>query len=613
MSALTPEQQAVVDAPMVPLCVIACAGSGKTKTAVHRLVRMRRNLGEARGRVALLSFSNVAVDTFRKAYDDLASSLPSSAGRSRVEIDTLDGFITTNIIRPHGHRTMKSPRATFLVTGNETFLEGFKFPTSAFPQSITALKLAFVKGAELFYYAFKDQVEQVDTSIARSLITKLGRTGAYTHDLGRYWTYRVLNERPELLAALARRYPHILIDEAQDIGSVHQAILELLIGAGSCVTLIGDPNQGIFDFAGADGNFLSGYHQRPGVKQYSLKKNFRSAPCLVELANGLCGRADVAERTAPSTQHGAFFTAYKKDQHAQLITAFQGAMSAAGADVERSAVLCRANGLAQTLRGDQAPAGQGLVKAFAAAAVLRDRRKDYLKAFQRLVVAVIALLDSAPHGLVSQITQPSSDPVDRALRKAIWAFTRDAATGLPSSLLVADTHWHPQLLARVKVLLASLETKFGLKPADNIGRKLAKTALPNAPLASAEDLADSDATTLRVDTVHKAKGESLDAVLYMTTREHAQALLDGVTTDVGRIGYVAATRARDLLWVAVPQSAVKELRPILLATGFKEVGAAASPAPAAKATRHVAIAPVLAVPPVSTVAVVASENPTPSP
>lgn len=82
MTGLTHEQQTVVDAPMMPLCVIACAGSGKTKTAVHRLVQMRRNLGEARGRVALLSFSNVAVHTFRKAYDELASSLPSSAGRS---------------------------------------------------------------------------------------------------------------------------------------------------------------------------------------------------------------------------------------------------------------------------------------------------------------------------------------------------------------------------------------------------------------------------------------------------------------------------------------------------------------------------------------------------
>lgn len=577
MSGLTPEQREVVDAPMVPLCVIACAGSGKTKTAVHRLVQMRRNLGEARGRVALLSFSNVAVDTFRKAYDELASSLPPSARRSRVDINTLDGFITTNIIRPHGHRTMKSPRAAFLVTGSESFLEGFKFSTSAFPQPITALHLAFVNGDEVFFHVFNEQIELVDTSTARNLIAKLGRTGAYTHDLGRYWAYRALKEHTELLAALARRYPHILIDEAQDIGSVHQAILELLIGAGSCVTLIGDPNQGIYEFAGADGKFLTDYHQRAGVKQHSLQRNFRSTPSIVALANGLCGRSDVAERAAPSTPHGAFFTGYKRNQHPQLVTAFQSAMFAVGAEITRSAVLCRGKGLADTLRGDEAPAGQGLVKAFAAAAVLRDRRKNFLTAFQRVAVAVVALLDNAPQGLVSQITQSDSDAADRELRKAIWAFTRDAATGLPSSSLVADTQWHSLLVSRIKVLLANFESKFGLKPTDNIGRKLSKKALPNAPLASVEDLAHSDATRLRVDTVHKAKGESLDAALYITLKEHAQALLDGVSTEVGRIGYVAATRARDLLWVAVPDSALKELRPTLLARGFKEVGITTTP------------------------------------
>ncbi|KVD83303.1 ATP-dependent DNA helicase [Burkholderia stagnalis] len=574
MSKLTPDQQEVVDAPMEALCVIACAGSGKTKTAVHRLVQMRRNLGEARGRVALLSFSNVAVDTFRKTYDDLTSNLPSSAGRSRVDIDTLDGFITTNIIRPHGHRTMRSMRAAFLVTGGESFLEGFKFSTSSFPQPITALHMAFVNGEEVFFHIYNDQIEVVDASAARNLIAKLGRTGAYTHDLGRYWAYRALKERPELLAALARRYPHILIDEAQDIGSAHQAIVELLIGAGSCVTLIGDPNQGIYEFAGANGKFMTDYHHRESIKQYSLQRNFRSAPSIVDLANGLCGRSDVAERAAPSTPHGAFFTGYKRTQHSQLITAFQGAMSAVGADVTRSAVLCRGKGLADTLRGDEAPAGQGLVKAFAAAAVLRDRRKDFLRAFQRVVVAVVALLENVPHGMVSQITQPSGDVASLEIRKAIWAFTRNAAAGLPSASLVADTQWHPLLLARIKVLLADLESKFGLKSTDNIGRKLSKKSLPSAPLANAEDLASSDVATLRVDTVHKAKGESLDAVLYITLKEHAQALLDGVSTEVGRIGYVAATRARDLLWVAVPDSAMKELRPMLLAKGFKEVGIA---------------------------------------
>lgn len=501
----------------------------------------------------------------------------------------MDGFITTNIIRPHGHRTMTSARPAFLVTGNEAFLEGFKFSTSSFPQPITSLHLAFVNGVEVFFHVYNDQIELVDASTARNLIAKLGRTGAYTHDLGRYWAYRALRERPELLAAVARRYPHILIDEAQDIGSVHQAILELLIGAGSCVTLIGDPNQGIYEFAGADGKFLTDYHQRTDVQQHSLQRNFRSAPSIVDLANSLCGRGDVAERPAPSTPHGAFFTSYKRDQHSHLIAAFHGAMSAAGADAKRSGVLCRGKGLAKTLRGDEAPAGQGLVKTLAAAAVLRDRRKDFLKAFQGVAVAVVALLDNPPHGLVSQITQHSSNPQDREMRKDLWAFTRDAFSGLPSSSLVADTQWHPLLLARIKVLLARVETNFGLKTADNIGRKLSKKALPNVPLASVEDLDDSDATALRVDTVHKAKGESLDAVLYMTLKEHAQALLEGVETEVGRIGYVAATRARDLLWVAVPHNSLKELRPALLARGFKEVGISGVPvipAPAAKVSTH---------------------------
>lgn len=583
MSALTTEQHKVVDAPMVPLCVIACAGSGKTKTAVHRLMQMRRNLGATRGRVALLSFSNVAVDTFRKTYDELASSLPSGSGRSRVDIDTLDGFITNHIVRPHGHRTMQSPRAPFLVSGDEAFLECFKFPTSTYPQSIMALNLAFMSGKEVFFHMFNDQVELVDESLARKLIAKLGLTGAYTHDLGRYWAYRALKEQPKLLTALARRYPHILIDEAQDIGSVHQAILELLIGAGSCVTLIGDPNQGIYQFAGADGKFLTEYHQRPGVQQHSLNKNFRSVPSIVDLANSLCDRADIAERSAPSEPHRVFFTGYKHEQHPQLITAFQSAMSAAGADSSRSAILCRAKKLAGTVRGDDAPAGQGVVKALAAAAVLRDRRKDFLKAFQRVAVAVVALLDNAPPGLASQIMHPSSNQAGRELRKAIWAFTRDSANGLPSSTLVANSQWHAQLLSHIKSLLVKLETKFCLKQAPNLAHKLSKRALPNAPLVSTEELANSGTITLRIDTVHKAKGESLDAVLYLATKEHAQALLCGVSTEVGRIGYVAATRARNLLWVAVPHNSLKDLRPQFLARGFKEVGTATAPMPEAKA------------------------------
>lgn len=186
-------------------------------------------------------------------------------GRDRVEIDTLDGFITSTILRPHGHRTMGASQTAYLVTGGEAFLGGFTFKTKAYPMPITELHVAIIEGEECFYYRYNDTLELVPDAMARDLIGRLGKTGAYTHDLGRYWAYRVLKEHPELLKVVARRYPYVLIDEAQDIGSVHQAILQLLIDAGVCVTLIGDPSQGIYEFAGARRKFLSEYHTRPRV------------------------------------------------------------------------------------------------------------------------------------------------------------------------------------------------------------------------------------------------------------------------------------------------------------------------------------------------------------
>ena len=442
------------------------------------------------------------------------------------------------------------------------------------------MQAGFRDGAVYFYYANNDKTSELNTAYALAIVNRLGRTGAYTHNLGRYWCHRVLLEQPAILRALVRRYPHILIDEAQDIGTLHQAILEQLIAAGSQISLIGDPHQGIYEFAGADGKFLSLYGQRPGVESCALTRNYRSVPAILTLANTLSTRTDTAERQVPETPHGAFFIAYKNAEREQLITAFRAAVLAAGLDTERSAVVCRGRPLADKLAGNDAPAGQGIVKSFALAAILRDKRQDYLNAFKTVAACVVGLLDAPPRGLVAIITQPARYPEARPLMRKIWSFTRNSEIGLPSASLIADTHWHPMLLARTKALLAVLQHEFGLKMADNLGNKLAKKGLPNAPLMVAGDLAALQKAHVRVDTVHQVKGESLDAVLYLAAKEHIDALLAGVNTEVGRIGYVAVTRARDLLWLAVPADALAELRPALLASGFQEAGAGAGAAKA---------------------------------
>ena len=63
---LSNEQIDIIDAPLGSIAVTACAGSGKTATAIRRLISIRQKMQDSRGRVVLLSFSNIAVNTFNK-------------------------------------------------------------------------------------------------------------------------------------------------------------------------------------------------------------------------------------------------------------------------------------------------------------------------------------------------------------------------------------------------------------------------------------------------------------------------------------------------------------------------------------------------------------------
>lgn len=582
MIELSDEQQAIVDAPLAPLAVVACAGSGKTHTAVYRLLELRRRLGDSRGRVALLSFSNVAVKTFRDTYQPLAQMLPQTFPHQRVEIDTLDGFITSHILRPHASRTMGCNRAPFLISGAEPFLQNKEFlfwaqpakgPAFPVPRSdIEGVVANFRDDVTQFHYRKHNTLIPINNGSA--VVARLGVVGAYTHSLGQYWAHRALQLQPMLLRALARRYLHILIDESQDIGTLHQAILEQLTTGGSQISLIGDPHQGIYEFAGANGLFLTHYGSRPGVRSYPLTRNYRSAPSIVKLTNQLSNRMDASDRAIPELPNGAYFIAYKKGNREQLIVAFQAAVVAAGLDLAKSAIVCRGRALAEDVAGTDASMGQGLVKQFARAAILRDKHQDYLGAFKTVAGCVVGLLKTPPAGLLASITQPAQHPEAKPLRREIWKFARSAENGLPSAALLADTEWHPLLLTRTRALLDRLKNQFALTVPDKLGNKLAKTELPHTPLTPVTDLATEQQTNLRVETVHKVKGESLDALLYLAEKDHVEALLAGVHTELGRIGYVAVTRARNLVWLGVPTNAAAELRPALVARGFIEAGSA---------------------------------------
>lgn len=275
---LSPQQRIIVDLPLIPIAVTACAGSGKTKTAVHRLAAMRRQY-QGTGLITLLSFSNVAVDTFRSEYGKLTQTLPASRQFSAVEIETMDGYITNNVLRPHGHVLMRCNKIPYLVEGRESFLRGFTVYDGKISRPTSDIEIAW-DGAK-FNYTIGKAGTPIPQRNAEMALSRLAEIGAYSHSAGRYWVMRILREKPFVKRALSRRYPHILVDEAQDIGPEHQAILQLLIDAGSQVSLIGDPHQSIYEFARADGKFLRDFSKDPNVTAHELTTNYRSLPEIV--------------------------------------------------------------------------------------------------------------------------------------------------------------------------------------------------------------------------------------------------------------------------------------------------------------------------------------------
>lgn len=571
LNKLSERQREIVGLPLGPISVTACAGSGKTKTAVHRVAKIRRELVDPHGLVALLSFSNVAVDTFRRDYAALSRSGETAGALDRVEIDTVDGFITANILRPHGHLVMKCDCVPYLVSGAEPFTKGFTVFDGTHRQPTTKLEIRVAGNKFEYGIPQRNATKTVAAGDAIKSLAVLAKIGAYTHSHGRYWAFKTLANSPLVLRAMARRYPQILIDEAQDIGPEQQLILEMLIKAGSTVSLIGDANQGIYEFDGANGDFLREYSKRADVTSKELETNFRSVPPLVTIANALTGRKDDWDRVAPAGTHGACFIPYKDAEREKTLDTFRQLLTAATIDVSDAVVLCRAGPKVVEWAGGGSEQGLGAVGHLVDAVVARDQLKRLDLAYDCLCRAIVGLVADEHRDLCARLMAVGRIE-ERKLRQDIFAFLRDETNGLPSGTLVANAGWHAALVPRTKAFIAKLCADHGLKPAATIGNRLTKRDLTASPLVAAPDLARADARPLRFSTVHKVKGESIGGVMYVVSKAHLDAMLDGPKTEVGRIGYVALTRAKNLFVLAVPENCLKDYEGALTALGFWKPG-----------------------------------------
>jgi superfamily I DNA/RNA helicase len=139
---------------------------------------------------------------------------------------------------------------------------------------------------------------------------------------------------------------------------MHETIIKLLIKAGVQVSLIGDPSQSIYEFAGATGNFLREYAKRPGVVPLGFTRNYRSHDSIVKVANALSRRNDTSQRGKPEDVGATFYVGYEDHDLPQLLDAFLSEVDRSRISRERAAVLCRAAELIDRLSGVGTPWGR---------------------------------------------------------------------------------------------------------------------------------------------------------------------------------------------------------------------------------------------------------------
>lgn len=231
------------------IIVKACPGSGKTLCVSERIIKFIEQHESKTSGLAITSFTNVAVDEIKKNYEDEAGE---KIGHPHF-IGTLDKFINKYVFLPYGYLVMGCNKRPILVGEPHSKWHHKRYKCRYFDQ------ISFNKENQI--YIINDRKKL--TNDMKNCKRKLVRKGYATQEDANYFTMRILGEFPQITRALIKKFPYLIIDEAQDLSEIQMEIVNILIKNGlNNVLLVGDPYQAIFEWKTAKPQlFIEKYEQ----------------------------------------------------------------------------------------------------------------------------------------------------------------------------------------------------------------------------------------------------------------------------------------------------------------------------------------------------------------
>ena len=506
------------------------------------------------GGLALLSFTNAAIREFKTATIKLGRrdllSDPNYVG-------TFDSFVERYILAPFGHLLTGADKRPKLFPGprpgdwNNTKLKVWRGGKGHSNIPVPAWEIIpYPDGTKLRFKA-SPTFGNHPLAASSDAVHELLSLGFYTHAQRVFWACMLLFKRPHIAELLARRFPEIIVDEAQDSNAWLLFLLNFLREKGARITLVGDPDQCIFEFSMADATSLPNLKTKWSIPEKPLSQSFRCNNQIAAAVRNVGGNALFTGAGDGATEwRRAFVVKETSATFSDGLAAFQRLADQAGVSINSAAVVCRGHGQLESVRGKvNYTKLKGKAKRLATAAFLRDSRHDYRGASQTVERIVRELTGDDP--LWERI---DTDPKSRermAVALSIWKFVKSPDRLTPVSQ--RGETWIPSMRTR----LASLIEEIGLQCDAKLGHHIKTTGLSAAQKALPLFESVHEFPEVRQDTIHQVKGESIDAVLVIGSTKFwnsvVAAVQRGDNTEDRRLAYVAMTRARHLLVVGLPK------------------------------------------------------------
>jgi ATP-dependent DNA helicase Rep len=626
LSKLNPPQREAVRYLDGPLLVLAGAGSGKTRVITHKIAYLVRECGYDPAHIAAITFTNKAAREMRER----SARLLAGKSLAALNVSTFHA-LGARILRLEAARVGLKPSFSILDASDaasvaaELAREADKARLRAILAVISRWKNALA-GPEQAASAASDEIEKAAAQVYPAYERALRAYQAVDFDDLIRLPVTLFQEHPEALARWQGRLRYLLVDEYQDTNRSQYLLMRLLAGPRSAFTAVGDDDQAIYAWRGADVENLRGLgRDYPALKVVKLEQNYRSTTRILAAANSLIANNPklFEKRLWSELGHGeAIEVAEARDPEHEAESVV---MKLAAHRFERRgrygdyAILYRGNHQArvfeQQLRQQRIPyvisGGQSFFE--------RGEIKD-LNAYLRLIAnrnddpAFIRAVTTPRRGVGAQTLEALGRYAgSRHVGLFAAALEAGAATQVPQKQLEA-LHGFCRFVERMEsraqraparevldellravgyeaFLFETLEPREAESKWGNVrdyvdwlgrkGEEEGKSLLElsqTVALLSMLDKEQADADAVQLATLHAAKGLEFDHVFLVGVEEgllpHRESIEGGAVEEERRLMYVGVTRARRSLSISycARRPSGREIRPCEPSRFLAELG-----------------------------------------